>query len=70
MHSQLQENIQLRLCSPYNFNINICLHMILLGILIHYIVHIYVVMDIRIHYTVYASFYNAFKTNFLLLIYN
>ena len=61
MHSQLQENIQLRLCSPYNFNIHICLHMILLGILIHYIVHIYVVMDIRIHYTVYTSLCIAFS---------
>ena len=35
--------------------------MILLGILIHYIVHIYVVMDIRIHYTVYTSLCNAFS---------
>ena len=45
MHSQLQENIQLCLCSPYNFNFDICIHIMFQGILIHYIVHIYFVMD-------------------------
>ena len=73
MHSQLQENIELCLCSPYNFNINICVHSILEDILIHYIAHIYFVMDtlhcayIRcngyIMYTLHGVYiiYNAFS---------
>ena len=72
MHSQLQENIELCLCSQYNFNINICVHSTLQGILIHCIVHIYFVMDslhcayIRCNgymYTLHSVYiiYNAFS---------
>ena len=71
MHSQLQDNLKLCLCSLCNVNINICVHSILQGILIHYIAHVYFLMDtlhcayIRYNgymYTLHSAYiiYNAF----------